>query len=121
MNPLLHRLERLYSIQAEYHDGLGKARESSPEAILHVLQARGAPVATLDDLPNAWRERRQALWQRAVQPVTIAWQNHRFMIRVRLPFELAEARVRYQIALENGGRLAGVCQSAPGIKSVMNE
>ena len=121
MNPLLHRVARLYSIQAEYHDGLGKARESSPEAILQVLQALGASVATLDDLPNAWRERHQALWQRAVQPVTIAWQNHGFMIRVRLPLELAEARVRYQIALENGGRLAGLCQSAPGIKSVLKE
>lgn len=121
MNSLLHRFARLYGVQAEYHDGLGIAREAAPEAVLRVLQALGAPLATLDDLPNAERERRQALWQRAVDPVTLAWQNHRFLIRVRLPAELAEIRVRYRIALENGGQLSGFCQSAPGSQPALKE
>ncbi len=112
MNSLLHRVARLYNIQAEYHDGFGKTREPSPEAILQVLQVLGAPVASLDDLPNAQRERRQALWQRALEPVIVSWQSRPLIVRLRLPVELAEARIRYEITLENGERLAGQCANA---------
>ncbi|MGH7873904.1 MAG: 4-alpha-glucanotransferase, partial [Candidatus Binatia bacterium] len=118
MNSLLRRVARLYNIQAEYRDGLGKAREPSPEAVLQVLQVLGAPVASLDDLPDAQRARRQALWQRALEPVMVTWQSRPLIFRLRLPVELAEAPVRYQIILENGERLDGQCANAPSIAPV---
>lgn len=119
-NPL-HQVARLYNIQADYRDGFGQLRKAPAEAILKVLQALGAPVASFDDLPSALRQRRQTLWQRAIEPVTVAWQDQRLMVRLRLPIELAENPVRYEIALENGARLDGQCDNTPGITPVMKD
>jgi 4-alpha-glucanotransferase len=118
---LLHQVARLYSIQADYRDGFGQLRKAPTEAILKVLQALGAPVASFDDLPGALRQRRQTLSQRAIEPVTVAWQGGPLVIPLRLPRRLADVTVLYQIALESGELIEGKFPDAPGFTPRLKE
>ena len=72
---LLKNFARLYNLQTVYRDGFGQVRAAPPEAIIAVLKSLDAPVKSSDDLPSALRERRQNLWQRAIEPVLVAWQG----------------------------------------------
>src|SRR5262245_19076208 len=99
---LLHRIARLYDLQTVYLDGINKLRQAPTEAILCALRTLGAPVDRLDDLPDAYRDRRQALWQRAIEPVVVVWENETVKVKVRLPAQLAETRSSYRVVLENG-------------------
>ncbi len=65
----LNYLARLYGIQTAYYDVYHHRQQASTEPLLAVLRALGAPVLTLQDVPAAWRERRQALWQQPLEPV----------------------------------------------------
>jgi 4-alpha-glucanotransferase len=105
----LHDLARLYHIQSEFRDGLGQLRQASPEAILSALRSLDAPLDSLHDVADALRQRRQELWQRAIEPVTVAWQNQPLVITVRLPSRLAQASAVCEIALESGERLEPRC------------
>jgi hypothetical protein len=89
MANLLQTVARLYNIQAKYRDGFGQIRAAPPDAILSVLGSLGAPVRAHDDLPDALRERRQAQWQRCIEPITVAWRDRPFKIKLRLPERLA--------------------------------
>jgi len=104
---LLHRLGRQYGIQSDYRDGLGELRRAPTEAILRTLQALGAAIHRLDDLDDAFRQRRQARWQRVIEPVTVVWQNQPLRLKVRLPCQLAEAPSSYRIVLEDAATLDG--------------
>ena len=101
----LQTLARLYNLQTVYHDGLGQLRKAPPEAILNILQSRGARVESLSDVPAALRARRQELWKRAIEPVTVAWDGRPLSVNLRLPSTLAQAPVLGEIVLETGGRL----------------
>jgi 4-alpha-glucanotransferase len=118
---LLHNLARLHNVQTVYRDGFGQLREAPLESILSVLRSLGAPIETLNDLPNAWRQRRQALWQRAIEPVIVAWQGNTLKVKVRVPDRLAETRPKYQIVLETGERLKGKCHDEPGARTVSRD
>jgi len=107
MPSLLHRLTRLYGIQSAYRDGLGQLRQAPSEAILRALQALGAPMDRLDDIDDAYRQRRQALWQRVIEPVLVLWENQPLRLKVRVPCQLGEAPSSYRIVLENGALLDG--------------
>ena len=117
----LHRVARLYNIQTVYRDGLDQVREAPIEAALRALQALGAPVHRLDDLDDAFRERRQALWQRAIEPVVVVWQNQPLQLKVRIPARLAEAPAGYRIALESGEAVEGRLSEEPHVKPMARE
>jgi 4-alpha-glucanotransferase len=121
MANLLHDLARLYQIQSEYQDGLGQLRQASPEAMLSALQSLNAPLNSLHDVADALRQRRQLLWQRAIEPVTIAWQNQPLVITVRLPSRLAQASAVCEIILESGERLEPRCADHSGRRSRFKE
>ena len=104
---LLQTLARLYNLQAVYHDGLGQSRTAPPEAILSVLKSLSAAIASMADVPSALRERHQQLWQRAIEPVTVAWQGQPLKIKLRLPVRSAQLPVTGEIVLENGGPIDG--------------
>ncbi|MEK7847847.1 MAG: 4-alpha-glucanotransferase, partial [Chloroflexota bacterium] len=91
MSRALHQLARLYGVQASYHDIAGRRQQASSEALLTVLGALGAPVGSLRDVRRALRQRRQALWQRPVEPVVVAWEGGPVSVEVRLPAAAAEA------------------------------
>jgi hypothetical protein len=95
MTDLLHTVARLYNLQAHYRDGFGQPHQAPAEAIMKVLQALGAPVASFDDLPSALRQRRQTLWQRAIAgAVAAGWP---LIIPLRLRADWPGAGL-YQIA-----------------------
>ena len=107
-NPL-QKLARLYNLQTVYFDGLGELRQAPPEAIFSVLKSLGAAVNSSRDVAGALRERHQALWQRSIERITIAWQGQPLKIKLRLPQRLAQTPVTAEIVLENGERLAARC------------
>jgi len=109
----LQNLARLYNLQTAYIDGLGQVRQAPPESILSVLKSLSAPVNSLDDVPDALRARRQALWQRGIEPVTIAWQDQPLKLKLRLPGRLVQAPANAEIILEDGERLAVRCDDGP--------
>lgn len=99
----LRRLARLYGLETAYYDVIAhRRREASAEAQLAVLQALGAPVGDLRDVPAAVRERRQELWQRWCEPVLLAWDGGPADLRLRLPPDLADGKVACHLQLETG-------------------
>jgi 4-alpha-glucanotransferase len=99
---LLHTVARFYNLQIEYQDGLSQPRQAPAEAVLRVLQELDAPVNRLGDLNDALRHRRQALWQRVIEPVTVAWDSQPLRVKVRVPSMLAEAPCCFRIVTEQG-------------------
>ena len=55
----LDRLARSFGVETSYVDIHGRTIHPSPDAILHVLRAMGAPVGNMSDLPDAIRQREQ--------------------------------------------------------------
>ncbi len=99
---LLHHLARLYGIQTAYYDVHHHRRQASTESLLAILRSLGAPITALTDVPRAWRERRQAIWQRLLEPVIIARDDEPAVIQVRLPSGMAEALLNFHVKLESG-------------------
>lgn len=97
----LHQLATLHGILTVYHDSRKVVRSAEPQSLLHVLQLLGAPVATMEDVPTALRERRQALWQRRLQPVTVLWEHAPARVDLRLP-AIPAMPLECHLALETG-------------------
>src|SRR5207245_6978688 len=57
----LRELALAWGVQTSYVDVLKERQSAEPDALLRVLQALGAPVATAADIPAALRQRRQDL------------------------------------------------------------
>jgi len=109
---LLHQLAHLYGVQTAYYDVNHKRHQASIEALLAVLQSLGVPVTTVQDVPSAWRERRQVLWQQPLEPVTVAWDGGPSVIQVRLPVAIAEAVLASSLTLETGEQQSGEWRGA---------
>lgn len=98
----LLELARLYGAQTAYYDVARRRRVASPEALVRVLQALGAPIAALGDVPAALRERRQALWRRGTEPVIMAWDGGPVRTEVRVPASDADGVVTCHLRRESG-------------------
>ncbi len=99
---LLRRLAQVYGIQVTYYDVFQHARTASHESLLAMLQVLGVPVASLSDVPAAWREYNHTLWQRLLEPVCVLWQGKPGMVPVRLPLETQSLFLQCLLTLENG-------------------
>jgi 4-alpha-glucanotransferase len=66
------------------------------------LQALGAPVATMDDVPAALRERRQSFYRRILEPVMVAREAEPLDIIVCLPSGAADVAGTGRLELESG-------------------
>src|SRR5438132_13707657 len=117
-NHLLHDLARLFKVQTIHYDAFGRLVKPPAEAILRVLRMLGAPLERRQDLPDALRQRRQVLWQRAINPVGIAWDGGPLRLKLHLPSPLAEAAPRYRAALAAGEGLDGRCDGDAHAKPV---
>ncbi|MFC1935000.1 4-alpha-glucanotransferase [Chloroflexota bacterium] len=98
----LHQLARLYNVQTAYYDVAYHRQQTSIESLLTVLQALGAPVASLNEVSSALRARRQALWQRILEPVTVVWGRKYPLIKVCLPVKLTDYSLNGHLELESG-------------------
>jgi 4-alpha-glucanotransferase len=97
---LLYRLARLYGIQTAYYDVNHQRKQASVDSLVAVLRSLGAPLAGLQDVPSAWRQRCQALWQQLLEPVVIAWDGALPLIQLRLLAGLAQATLSGHLKLE---------------------
>lgn len=66
------------------------------------LQALGAPVQTVGDVPAALRERQRSLWQRGVEPVLVTWQEEPLQVELRLPAVRTDGVLHCHLAFETG-------------------
>lgn len=98
----LRNLARAYGVETEYRDIENRRQAASPEALLAVLKALGAPVERIEDIPSARRERRQAHWKRPLEPVITAWNGASAEAELRLPGESCSSRVDCRVELETG-------------------
>ncbi|HLW78359.1 MAG TPA: 4-alpha-glucanotransferase, partial [Terriglobia bacterium] len=103
-DPGLSRLARLYGVETAYRDLEGRRKPASPEGLMAILQALGAPVGRWDDIPGALRERRQAAWRRTLEPVAVAWDGGPLDIEARLPSAGLASRAEWRVELETGER-----------------
>jgi 4-alpha-glucanotransferase len=100
----LRQLARLYHVQTAYYDVSHHRQPTPADSLLAVLRALGVPLASMSGVSSALRERRQTLWRRILEPVTVVWGSERPLIRVRLPVKLAERSLRGRLELESGER-----------------
>jgi 4-alpha-glucanotransferase len=100
----LHELARLYDVQMAYYDFNSRRKTASVESLLAVLGAMGAPVATLDDVPSALRERRLEIWRRPLDPVVVGWEGAATTVALRLPGHMEDMSLIGSLELENGER-----------------
>jgi 4-alpha-glucanotransferase len=98
----LHRLAQAHGVQTSYTDGTGSRRVAHPAALLAVLQALGAPVRGLADVPEALRARRRESLRRLVEPVLPLWQGRPARLRLHLPARQLTRRLRVTTRLEDG-------------------
>ncbi len=98
----LRRLAETYGIQSSYENILdGRRRQASPEVLVAVLRALGAPLESPKDASRALRERRQQIFRRGPEPVTVAWDGRGAKIKLRLPASQATRTWHCTLRLEN--------------------
>jgi 4-alpha-glucanotransferase len=102
LNVSLYQLARLYNVQTAYYDLHHRRQQASVESLLGVLKALGAPINSVNDVPSALRERRQALRHRVMEPVTVVWNGEKPTITVCLPSNVADISGTAQLELESG-------------------
>jgi len=100
--PLLHRLARLHGVEACYRDHTGRRRCAAPHILLAALQALGAPVENISDLPDAFRARVREKWQRCCEPVAVVWEGSQGHLNLRLPATQTGCQADCILELENG-------------------
>lgn len=100
----LYQLARLYNVQTAYYNVAHHRQQASIEGLLAVIRALGAPVVSLDDTASALRERRQALRQRMLEPVTTAWNGKCPVIKVCVPASMADASWLGHLDMEDNRR-----------------
>jgi 4-alpha-glucanotransferase len=108
----LNRLARLYSIQTAYYDMGTCCQRASPESLMAILRALGAPLAKTGDIGPALRERRQEIWRRQAEPVNVAWDGTLPSIKLRLTRQTAGKRFDYRLEMETGEEISRSCDPA---------
>lgn len=98
----LQSLARAYGVETEYRDNEGRRQQASPEALLAVLKALGAPVEKLQDIPAARRQRRLSYWAETLEPVVVAWDGLPAVVDFRLASDRASGRVGCRLELDTG-------------------
>ena len=101
----LHQLARLYGVQTAYYDVNHHRQQASEESLLAILRSLGAPVASVQDVPSAWRERQQVLWQRVIEPVVVAWNGESLPVDIRLPLSASDGNLKCHLKLESSEQL----------------
>jgi 4-alpha-glucanotransferase len=98
----LYRLARLYNMQTAFYGVRHHRHTAGVDSLLAVLQALGAPMASLSDVASALRERTQAVRRQIIEPVTVAWNGERPVIHTTLPDDIAGATWTVRLELESG-------------------
>lgn len=100
--PLLSKLALMYGVQTAYYDVDKRRQTASPEALLLVLRAMGAPVETFGDVQDALRECLISKARLPVEPVAVAWDGKPTEVELRLPADVSPKEVTCALGLEDG-------------------
>jgi 4-alpha-glucanotransferase len=98
----LQHLASLYGIKPSYLDVKNQVKVASAEALLAALQAMGASLSSIKEVPAALREKRQQDWQKALEPVTVVWENQELTLHLKLPAASIPANLRATLKMEDG-------------------
>jgi len=102
----LHELARLWGVRLSYTDAWGKEREASPETLLAILRALGAPLERLEEAEGAVRHRRRQLAARTLGPVSVVWEGGGAGLALTLPGDGARGPAECRLELEEGETLS---------------
>lgn len=94
----LRSLARAIGVRTRYTDGLGRPVTVSPETLVRVCAAVGAPVARPADAVEALRAHRATRDTELVPPVLVAWDGVLPPLTPR-----SEGEVHAELQLEDGG------------------
>jgi 4-alpha-glucanotransferase len=97
----LHELASRYGVLASYADVADRRCEATPETLFRTLQALGAPLAKMEDVPEALRLHRIVSWKSITPPVVVAWEG-KTAVPIRLPEDQLETTYRYELTLDTG-------------------
>ena len=109
---LLYELARQCRVQTSYYDVCGRRQGATPEALLAVLRALGAPVARPGDAAEALRALRQARWRRCCEPVAVVWDGGPAALELRLPAGRERGVLDCRLELEDGEVRQWACDLA---------
>lgn len=102
----LRRLAALHGVQLAYRSAVdGKPRRASPEALMKVLRALGAPIESLRDVDEALEARQRELAASLLEPVHVVRAGRAGRVPLRLPDRRAPGSVRVTVVLEDGGEV----------------
>jgi 4-alpha-glucanotransferase len=99
----LEQLAALYGVETAYKDAAGKSCQASPDSLVRVLHILGAALEKPDEAGDALRQRRQDLWRRPLEAVSVAWDGRLPGVTVRLPAEPA-VPLHCRVELDKGGQ-----------------
>ncbi len=99
----LFRLANLYRVQTAFYGVRHRRYTATAESLLAVLKALGAPVASLADVPAAYREKVQSRWHQVMEPVTVVRRGGHPVIDITLPSGAVGAASIARLELESGG------------------
>src|SRR5262245_31348561 len=100
--PELLELARLHGVQTAYRDAWGHERQASPEVLMGVLSALGAPIERPADASDALACRRREIDERLAPPVVVVWEGKEVYVPLRLP--PGTGAFACQLDLESGDR-----------------
>lgn len=97
----LERLAKLYGVLTAYLDMRGQRCDAPVESLLAVARTLGADVNSLDQVDQAIAKREEELWERAVEPVIVAWDGKVPAVRIHTRTRTTKA-IRGLLTLEDG-------------------
>ena len=100
--PDLRQLATRYGIQTEHQDMFGKRTAASVDSLIATLQALGAPIYRVEDIPSALGSHEAYSWRSGLEPVAVAWDGRLGPLSLRLEAAQAKGRARCRIVFEGG-------------------
>ncbi len=107
----LYALARLHGIQTAYRENGGRRVGASPESLLAALAALRVPVRDAADVARLLRHGERMRWERALEPVAVAWEERASSFGVRLRGS-SGVRLHVTVALEGGGERSWSAEAA---------
>lgn len=104
-------LARMHGIQTSFRDTERQQVYASPESILNVLRAMRVDVENESHIAEAIEQRRRWESLRVVEPVTVAWDNARPHVALRLPPGVDP--VTYELESDTGLRQSATVRDLP--------
>lgn len=92
----------MHGVQTAYYDVDKRRQTASPEALLLVLRAMGAPVETFGDVQDALRECLISKARLPLEPVAVAWDGKPPEVELRLPAGVSPKAATCALQLEDG-------------------